>query len=157
VREPEPSIHCTTFGGRRIQTACEWTTRVVMVSEDEAALARAVRLRFCTFFHGLVMRGLELKVPSVAVALLFAVAMWGATRVAPSIELPFVVRAITAIVLALIGTGISIMGILSLRRVKTTVYPTRPGSTSALVTSLDPDCHARRTRSNVLMQLHGGA
>lgn len=79
------------------------------------------------------MHSLELKVPPVALSLLLALVMWGATFVVPSVELPFVVRAIAALVLIVVGAGISLSGVVSFRRARTTVNPTKPNSTSTLV------------------------
>lgn len=83
----------------------------------------------------IIMRTLELKIPPVALVILIAVAMWGATLVVPSIELSCVARIITAAALVLVGAGISLAGVLSFRQAKTTVNPARPNSTSALVSS----------------------
>lgn len=80
-------------------------------------------------------RPLELKIPPVALVILTALAMWGTTSIAPSIELPFVARFITACALIWVGAGISLAGVLSFRRAKTTVNPTKPGSASTLVCS----------------------
>ena len=83
----------------------------------------------------LFLRTLELKVPPVVLALLIAVAMWGAPLATPSIELPFFVRAFAAIVLGVAGGGISLAGVGSFRRAKTTVNPTNPNAASTLVSS----------------------
>jgi protein-S-isoprenylcysteine O-methyltransferase Ste14 len=81
------------------------------------------------------MTTLELKIPPVAVALLIALAMWCARLLTPGIEIPFIVRIFTGAFLAMAGAGISIAGVVSFRRAQTTVNPTKPNSTSALVTS----------------------
>ncbi len=81
------------------------------------------------------MHVLELKVPPAALALLIALAMRGASLVAPSVALPLVVRAFAGVVFAVAGVGIVVAGIVSFRRVKTTTNPTKPYSTSALVSS----------------------
>ncbi len=81
------------------------------------------------------MHALELKIPPVALAILFAIAMWGATMLTPSIELPLLAKMMSAAALVLAGTGISLAGVLSFRRAKTTVNPTRPNAVSALVSS----------------------
>jgi protein-S-isoprenylcysteine O-methyltransferase Ste14 len=71
----------------------------------------------------------------VAVTVLFAAAMWGAARVTPSMALPRAARASAAIALAALGAGLSLAGVASFRRAKTTVNPTRPDAVSTLVTS----------------------
>ena len=81
------------------------------------------------------MHTLELKIPPVVLMLLIALAMWYTYVVVPSVDLPFGARAIAALLLALVGTGISIAGVISFRQAKTTVNPTKPNSTSALVST----------------------
>ena len=78
---------------------------------------------------------LELKIPPPVVALLVGIAMWVASRTGPSIDLPFLIRAVTAIAIAMLGGGISFAGDMSFRRAKTTVNPMRPEKASSLVTS----------------------
>jgi protein-S-isoprenylcysteine O-methyltransferase Ste14 len=81
------------------------------------------------------MHTLELKIPPVALMLLIALAMWGLSLATPSVDLPFVVRASAATVLIVAGASISAAGVVSFRRARTTVNPTKPDSTSALVSS----------------------
>jgi len=69
------------------------------------------------------------------VALLAAGAMWGTSRLAPSVELPQSLRMAAAIASALAGVGLSIAGVVSFRFAKTTVNPMKPEKTSALVCS----------------------
>jgi len=83
----------------------------------------------------LALDKLELRIPPVAAALLFAAAMWGASLAVPSITLPFAHRELAATVLAVFGGGMSLAGVASFRRAKTTVDPTRPDAASALVSS----------------------
>src|SRR5262245_1397119 len=80
------------------------------------------------------MTSLELKVPPPFVALGFAVVMWLLSRSAGSaVTVPY--RTEIVILLVVIGVlfGFSAMGMF--RRAKTTVNPTKPETTSALVTS----------------------
>jgi protein-S-isoprenylcysteine O-methyltransferase Ste14 len=81
------------------------------------------------------MNSLELKIPPVALVLLIALAMWGVSLATPGIALPFTVRAVTAIVLVAAGASISIAGVAAFRKARTTVNPTKPDATSALVSS----------------------
>jgi len=81
------------------------------------------------------MQKLELKLPPPVVALLIATAMWLASRTAPSIELPFLVRAGTAVAIAILGGGIALAAEMSFKRAKTSINPMRPEKTSSLVTS----------------------
>ncbi len=80
------------------------------------------------------MNALELKIPPPAVALIFAVAMWGIASFTHMIEVPTPVRAVVAIAIALIGGGISFAGITAFRRASTTVNPLQPEKASSLVT-----------------------
>lgn len=81
------------------------------------------------------MQTLELKIPPPAITALIAAAMWGISLFAPSLEVPGLIRAVVALALATTGIGISVAGVISFRRAKTTVNPMKPEATSALVTS----------------------
>lgn len=81
------------------------------------------------------MHALELKIPPVALALLIALAMWGAPAVFPSADLPLAVRAFIGIVCGVAGMAVILAGIVSIRRARTTINPTKPDSASTLVTS----------------------
>ncbi|MDP1749033.1 MAG: isoprenylcysteine carboxylmethyltransferase family protein [Reyranella sp.] len=79
------------------------------------------------------MQTLELKVPPPAVALLIAVAMWLAVSTSGALAFALPGRLAVAIALAVLGVAISAAGIVSFRRARTTVNPTRPDATSSLV------------------------
>jgi protein-S-isoprenylcysteine O-methyltransferase Ste14 len=81
------------------------------------------------------MQALELKVPPVALVLVIALAMWGGSLVSPPIELPIIARAIATAVLVVVGASVSLAGVVSFRRARTTVNPTMPNTTSTLVSS----------------------
>lgn len=81
------------------------------------------------------MQTLELKIPPPAITALIAAAMWGISLFAPSLEVPGLIRAVVALALATTGIGISVAGVISFQRAKTTVNPMKPEATSALVTS----------------------
>ena len=81
------------------------------------------------------MRALELKIPPPIVALLIAAAMWGISLAAPAAPLPFTIRVVAAIAIALAGVAFSIAGVAAFRRAKTTLNPLKPGTSSSLVTS----------------------
>ena len=83
----------------------------------------------------LTMHALELKVPPVAVVLAAALAMWLASRAVPSVVLPAIARATIAPALVAVGAFISLAGVASFLRAKTTVNPTKPSSASTLVTT----------------------
>ncbi len=81
------------------------------------------------------VQSLELRIPPPAVAALIAAAMWGISLIAPSLEVPGLIRAVAALALATMGFGISVAGVISFWRAKTTVNPMKPEATSALVIS----------------------
>ena len=81
------------------------------------------------------MQSLELKIPPPAIALLVAAAMWALARVTPSLQMPTGIRLLLALAVGLMGAGFSAAGVISFRRAKTTLNPTKPQLTSALVSS----------------------
>jgi protein-S-isoprenylcysteine O-methyltransferase Ste14 len=81
------------------------------------------------------MSALELKVPPPLVALLIGVAMWALSRLTQSVTVSVVFPiTMTAVVIGLVGGGITLSGAIAFRRAKTTVDPFRPESASSLVT-----------------------
>ena len=77
---------------------------------------------------------LELKVPPVALVLLFAALMWLASAYSPlTVVLPW--RDAIALTFCSAGLAIALAGVLSFRRAKTTVNPLTPEATTAMVTS----------------------
>ena len=81
------------------------------------------------------MRGLELKIPPPIVALLVAVAMWAIALTATRIEMTPLVRFGAALVFAIAGVGIGILGVIGFRHARTTANPMKPEAASSLVTS----------------------
>ena len=81
------------------------------------------------------MSWLELKVPPPAVALLLGFVMWLASSLVAPVEVSFGPRVGVAVVLACVGLAVGLAGIVSFRRAKTTINPTKPMATSSLVTS----------------------
>lgn len=81
------------------------------------------------------MHALELKIPPPVAAVLTAGAMWGISSVAPLLEMPSSMRRSAALALALAGAAFSLAGVISFRRARTTVNPTKPEKTSSLVCS----------------------
>jgi protein-S-isoprenylcysteine O-methyltransferase Ste14 len=79
------------------------------------------------------MRGLELKIPPPAVALITALLMWLLSRAAPALGFTFPARSVFAICLAAIGVATAISGVVTFRRARTTLNPMKPESSSALV------------------------
>jgi protein-S-isoprenylcysteine O-methyltransferase Ste14 len=81
------------------------------------------------------MHALELRIPPPIVALLVAVMMWGISKATPAVEMPSLIRIMTAIAIALTGVGVALSGVIAFRHAKTTVNPLRPETTSSIVTS----------------------
>ena len=77
---------------------------------------------------------LEHRIPPPLVAVLTAAVMWGLSRLLPGDNVPFLVCAVPAGMLALAGLAVMLAGVWSFRRARTTVNPLRPASASALVT-----------------------
>jgi len=84
--------------------------------------------------HYALMGSLEVKVPPPAVALLFGLLMWLASSVVTPIAVPFGARVGVAVVLACIGLTSGAAGMISFRRARTTMNPTKPSAASSLVT-----------------------
>ena len=80
------------------------------------------------------MHALDLKIPPPLVALAVGLAMWAASYVGLQFELPQPARWAGALVIALIGGGVSLAGVTAFRRAKTTVNPLKPQNASSLVT-----------------------
>jgi protein-S-isoprenylcysteine O-methyltransferase Ste14 len=82
------------------------------------------------------MQSLDLKVPPTIVALLLAIAIaiWAVASGADLVAVPAFIRIAVAAVLAAMGGGFSLAGVLAFRRARTTVNPIKPETTTALVT-----------------------
>lgn len=81
------------------------------------------------------MKALELKIPPVAVGLLFGIAMWGVAYRYPAAELRLPGKLAIAVALACLGLGIAAAGIIRFRHHDTTFDPTDPDKVSAMVTT----------------------
>ena len=81
------------------------------------------------------MNALELRVPPPVLALCLAFLMWLASSLVPPVVVPFGVRVGIALALVAIGQSISISGMVSFRRAKTTMNPIKASAASSLVTS----------------------
>ncbi len=79
------------------------------------------------------LKGLELKIPPPALAILIAGAMWGISLITPLFEVPKFFRIAAAATVALVGIGSSVAAIISFRRAGTTVNPMKPETTSLVI------------------------
>ena len=81
------------------------------------------------------MQALELKVPPVALAVVFAVVMWTASTVLSSASLTLPGTSVIASAFAFIGGGIALAGVFAFRQHYTTVNPMKPETTTSIVTA----------------------
>lgn len=83
------------------------------------------------------MKYLELRIPPVVLAWVFALAMWGLAWVMPSPigVLPATLATTLALLLLCAGVLCAVLGVLAIRRAQTTVNPFTPQDTSVLVIS----------------------
>ena len=80
------------------------------------------------------MQIFELKVPPVALVVVFGVVMWAASIVFPAASFPLPGTLIIAFVFAFVGGGIAVAGVSAFRRHETTVNPMKPETTATVVT-----------------------
>jgi len=81
------------------------------------------------------MEVLENKVPPPIVTILFAIAMWVISLLAPIIDVDTTARWVAMAVVLVAGFTFSLLGILSFRKAATTVNPLKPETASSLVNS----------------------
>jgi protein-S-isoprenylcysteine O-methyltransferase Ste14 len=81
------------------------------------------------------MGALELLVPPPVVALIVGSAMWGVSLIAPSLEIPALIRNVSAAIFAVAGACVDLAAIVSFRLARTTINPMKPATTSSLVRS----------------------
>ncbi|HTL28265.1 MAG TPA: isoprenylcysteine carboxylmethyltransferase family protein [Tepidisphaeraceae bacterium] len=81
------------------------------------------------------LNAIELKIPPPIVALTTALLMWFVTWLTPSMTFAVPARRVIAGSLFLVGLMISIMGVVSFKRARTTVNPMHPDRASSLVTA----------------------
>src|SRR5688572_7954471 len=81
------------------------------------------------------MTALELKIPPVALMLLFALMMWLMSIYETSLSFLLPWRRAIAVFVACAGLAIGLGGVVAFRRAKTTVNPVTPEATTTMVTS----------------------
>ncbi len=78
---------------------------------------------------------MELKIPPPLLALIFATTMWGISKAdILSVAVPGLTESLSLAILAL-GLVTNILAVISFRRASTTVNPTKPETTTQLVSS----------------------
>ena len=80
-------------------------------------------------------RDMELKIPPVAVIAAFAVLMVAATLLLPGLTWLVPGRLVIAVGMALIGSAISLSGVIAFRRHHTTVNPMAPATATTIVST----------------------
>jgi len=77
----------------------------------------------------------ELRVPPVAMLIVFGLSMWVLSAVTPTFTVVIPWRAALVIAFALVGLTVGAMAIAAFRRARTTVNPSKPIEASAMITS----------------------
>ena len=143
-----------------------YAAAISKVPRGAIALAMPGRLRLSRSQFRLISRpvvhtrsvhALELKIPPVALVIIAAALMWLGAAYMPGLSFEFPFRAMVALVFGLLGLVTCSLGVVEFKRAKTTVNPTKPESSSSLVTS----GIYRRTRNpmylGLLLMLSGWA
>ena len=81
------------------------------------------------------MRSLETKIPPVALTVLLGFVAWLLAILTPSAEVAIPARNIVAAFLVVAGVLVSVLGVMAFRDHKTTVNPTKPETTSQVVST----------------------
>ncbi len=81
------------------------------------------------------MSSLELKVPPPLIGLTVAAAMWLLAGALPDWGWDYPWRVELALLVALVGVGFDLAGLIAFRVARTTINPLKPGNSSALVVS----------------------
>ncbi len=79
------------------------------------------------------MKALELRIPPVALVILFGASMWLISRASPRMHFPVPGAAWLSAGMAMVGICIALIGVLEFRRVGTTVDPRVPDQSETLV------------------------
>jgi protein-S-isoprenylcysteine O-methyltransferase Ste14 len=81
------------------------------------------------------VNNLELKVPPPVLALIFFAIIWVASRQLPSLAFDMPGSHYWGAGLVCTGIILALAGVIEFRKAETTINPTKPGATSAMVTS----------------------
>lgn len=81
------------------------------------------------------MSALELKIPPLALVLVFGAAMWFGAKLAPSLSFSFPGQFLIVTALSIAGAGIAAAGVAAFRRAQTTVDPREPAKSASLVST----------------------
>lgn len=81
------------------------------------------------------MNSLELRIPPLALFVVFAVAIWAASVYLPAGNVTLPGQNVVAFVVVLLGCGVVSAGVFEFRRKKTTMSPFSPERTATIVSS----------------------
>jgi len=81
------------------------------------------------------MKSLELKIPPPLIVAALALGMWGVASLGPYFATTAILRLAGCAVFVTAGVFFSVAAIISFRRARTTLNPTKPETTSTLVAS----------------------
>lgn len=81
------------------------------------------------------MKYLELKIPPILLVMIFAVLMFGISKILPNLGLNYSIRLYLFIAITILAGSIVISGVWSFTLARTTVNPTKPESSTDLVQS----------------------
>ena len=82
----------------------------------------------------MTLQSLELRIPPPAVAAVAALAMWGLAAAVPHGTAP-PARIAAVWIIALLGSAMAASGVIAFRHARTTINPTKPDASSALVSA----------------------
>ncbi len=82
-----------------------------------------------------MMNALELRIPPLALFIVFAVAIWSASAYLPGGNIVLPGYRIIAMIVVLLGCGVVSAGVFEFRRSKTTMSPFSPERTASIVSS----------------------
>lgn len=79
-------------------------------------------------------KAFELRIPPVALSLIFAVVMWASSTIFSVASFSLPGTSILAFAIAVVGGGIAVAGVYAFRQHSTTVNPMKPETTASVVT-----------------------
>jgi protein-S-isoprenylcysteine O-methyltransferase Ste14 len=82
-----------------------------------------------------IISALELKIPPAVFVIILAIVMWSISGKVPSLSFSFPGQFVVVVILTTAGILITLTSAVAFYRAQTTVDPTRPEKSSALVTS----------------------
>jgi len=81
------------------------------------------------------MKRLELLIPPPLVMLIIGLIMWLVSEIFPTLTVAWLHSVVAAVAIALLGIAVSLTGIATFRRARTTIDPKNPAEASSLINS----------------------